>query len=937
MNRKSLFGRYVNFSMTNHPADRPNYAHVSVEPLEDRKMLTVYFNDNWDSGGVPLALFTPVSNGFDASNPGSISGLYGLDCFGIGDDGSSVAGYDKLQDAIGATTGGDTLLIIGGSYTASDIVIDKPMILQGEGTSGPSETLITPEMASTGDQSNFGLADQTHSGIIIYSPSVTIQNLTIDGGANPTYPGLNYQQGITTLYDTQEGGDYHSAHSGTLPLKMLGDPNSGGDNQAAQSAPDLLIENVEVDNTFWHGITISPLANQTFDSGPNEAINLTIRNTTVNNVGDVKDVNRIGILMQNFTDQTDNGLRKPSGNAQNVTVSNVGVGLKTAPWGDNPNYGNDHTATNRARVIVASVSEAAVYAYDIELASDSEYTGLSATWASPSNATGVYANYGTPQLGGLIVTNAKIGVHVQNAPLGVAGGSGSREPILGWGSTITGPGTNVPGSIGVLIDNDAQESNAANAMMFGDMEITGYQTGMVIQQNVVPSDPSKKNTVLMSDPKIHDNGTGIIVGNNSVLSGSLNSVQSIVVQGTGQVLPTMYNWNPQNPYYYLNPGNSGDSKIVAPAKPDEITGSDISFAAGTTFSPLLTGESGSQVLWDYNGAASYPASLIPSSPVNGELPHPYGALFNFAHSGTVVQDGGGQLVIGGDATSGTAYDFLFGGNNHLDPNSPPNSPLYFLEPVDLSGKTNVELVMKLLPTNQARTLWFGMFDIRGNSFAYPVDLSQFNSDTYTTVSFNLLTPEVNLTGPDDHFDMTQVSGYVFGGDQGYGNAMAPVPMRLSIDQINATGIPNSVLHATSTVSLGGATLDTSLFAGFVPSLSQTFTIIDNQGPNAVNGTFAGLAEGATVTVGGTEDFTISYHGGDNNDVTLTYVGPHAVTPNNAPSGADNTVATDENTDYVFSVADFGFSDPLDAPPNNLQAVKITTLPSVGTLKDNNVA
>ena len=59
--------------------------------------------------------------------------------------------------------------------------------------------------------------------------------------------------------------------------------------------------------------------------------------------------------------------------------------------------------------------------------------------------------------------------------------------------------------------------------------------------------------------------------------------------------------------------------------------------------------------------------------------------------------------------------------------------------------------------------------------------------------------------------------------------------------------------------------------------------------------------------------------------------------NDPPQGADNTVSTNEDTAYTFAAADFGFSDPNDSPPNAFLAVKITTLPSVGTLTNNNVA
>ena len=57
--------------------------------------------------------------------------------------------------------------------------------------------------------------------------------------------------------------------------------------------------------------------------------------------------------------------------------------------------------------------------------------------------------------------------------------------------------------------------------------------------------------------------------------------------------------------------------------------------------------------------------------------------------------------------------------------------------------------------------------------------------------------------------------------------------------------------------------------------------------------------------------------------------------NDAPSGADKTVTTNEDTGYVFAAADFGFSDSIDG--NGFLAVRITTLPSAGTLKLNGVA
>jgi hypothetical protein len=61
------------------------------------------------------------------------------------------------------------------------------------------------------------------------------------------------------------------------------------------------------------------------------------------------------------------------------------------------------------------------------------------------------------------------------------------------------------------------------------------------------------------------------------------------------------------------------------------------------------------------------------------------------------------------------------------------------------------------------------------------------------------------------------------------------------------------------------------------------------------------------------------------------------TVNHAPAGADKTVSTMEDTALTFAGSDFGFSDTSDVPPGLLAGVKITTLPSAGALRNNNVA
>lgn len=70
--------------------------------------------------------------------------------------------------------------------------------------------------------------------------------------------------------------------------------------------------------------------------------------------------------------------------------------------------------------------------------------------------------------------------------------------------------------------------------------------------------------------------------------------------------------------------------------------------------------------------------------------------------------------------------------------------------------------------------------------------------------------------------------------------------------------------------LTGGTLQIVL--GFAPAPGTSFRIIDNRGDQAVVGTFAGLAEGGVLAVGGSS-FRITYAGGTGNDVVLTVMNP----------------------------------------------------------------
>jgi len=72
-------------------------------------------------------------------------------------------------------------------------------------------------------------------------------------------------------------------------------------------------------------------------------------------------------------------------------------------------------------------------------------------------------------------------------------------------------------------------------------------------------------------------------------------------------------------------------------------------------------------------------------------------------------------------------------------------------------------------------------------------------------------------------------------------------------------------------STSSPTLDVQLYTGYSIKAGDKFTIIDNKSGTDVSGTFANLPEGATFKGPNGSVFSITYKGGDGNDVVLTAV------------------------------------------------------------------
>ncbi|MGZ0170991.1 MAG: beta strand repeat-containing protein [Planctomycetales bacterium] len=150
---------------------------------------------------------------------------------------------------------------------------------------------------------------------------------------------------------------------------------------------------------------------------------------------------------------------------------------------------------------------------------------------------------------------------------------------------------------------------------------------------------------------------------------------------------------------------------------------------------------------------------------------------------------------------------------------------------------------------------------------------------------------------------------------------SPGELATTHDQINVTG----------TVTIGAnVTLTTSVIGAFVPFAGDEFVIINNDGADAVSGTFLGLAEGAKIAnfLGSGRSGTVSYVGGDGNDVTITGDGFFV-----SIDGAGNLVLTDNagTADAVTIQADPATSEYVITHTTELIGNQVAPFTGTGTM------
>ncbi|MCO6044129.1 hypothetical protein NG895_09435, partial [Aeoliella sp. ICT_H6.2] len=270
-----------------------------------------------------------------------------------------------------------------------------------------------------------------------------------------------------------------------------------------------------------------------------------------------------------------------------------------------------------------------------------------------------------------------------------------------------------------------------------------------------------------------------------------------------------------------------------------------------------------------------------------------GAADNTAATGTVVTANGSYLRLENNVTvgnellsspSGTYFYVQNYGNNTWEGDVETGSyvQLYvYSGSLQLDG--NVDTNNQYIYLNYGATVFNGTFGNVGRLY--------MNSSTATAeLNSNLATNyyPLNYGGT---FSGTGALTWTYGGsalvrgtiDPGSGSTTGILTLddvgfegaynpRLSV-QLNGTtaGSGHDQLKVNGTVEIAG---DLDVTLGYSPAVGDSFTILDNDNlggiADPIVGTFNGLSEGGILAVG-TDYFSITYEGGDGNDIVLTKV------------------------------------------------------------------
>ena len=185
-----------------------------------------------------------------------------------------------------------------------------------------------------------------------------------------------------------------------------------------------------------------------------------------------------------------------------------------------------------------------------------------------------------------------------------------------------------------------------------------------------------------------------------------------------------------------------------------------------------------------------------------------------------------------------------------------------------------------------------------------------------TNSASLVVTAVNdaPSGADNTLTTNEDTPWVFAAtDFGFSDAKDTPANAFSAVRISSLATAGSLTLSGTAVTVGQSISVADIIAGRL-----VFTPVANTNGTA-SFTFRVQDNGGTV------------NGGVDLDPTAKTITFNVTAVNDAPTGANKTLTTNEDTAWVFAATDFGFSDAKDTPANAFMAVTVSSLPTAGSL------
>jgi hypothetical protein len=498
---------------------------LTCEVLEDRQLLAVYYVDSGfiSAAPPPNAVQPTAAQRAAPSDPGFVQApfsglLLGTNAFFTVTDAVNAANADADPS--------DTIYIYNGSYTQHNVTINKPMSIIGQ---SQANVIITPDVGDVFDDSSFGGAFS--HGFIINSPTVTIQNLTVEGAG-----GLRYRAGIISEF---------------------------GNNDTS-----LTVTNVAVSHVNRRGIQFS-----------NVGASNTITNNTVSDVtnGQVLDGNGIAVfdndalIMGNNVSLSDIGVGANRDDTHNpllvvfnntLTSNRVGLNLAALASGSlvstntinmstGVSVGTDDTGidvtfsvgtvTVADNIITGSNQDSGIKLFSntnaaqpVIVQNNTITTTNSNNFTFVGSATGIFMSDNPDyfeESGGAPDYATITGNTITGFYFGVAllrdntGNGGPQNVIATLDSNNISRSTSAPGSMGIQIrdaDGNPFDSAIASASVTNSTNVSGFDFGIQVDGGFLTA-LSGNNIDGSTLDAVHFFNGGTLFGNNCVFSPAMNN------------------------------------------------------------------------------------------------------------------------------------------------------------------------------------------------------------------------------------------------------------------------------------------------------------------------------------------------------------------------------------------------------------------------------